>query len=709
MLAVANAGVFKWIRVGRYQSKVVDYANYGESAPGRYFDYYYHPGAEDVPFATNHSHAIGWYVGARDWTDADENPFPHKISGAAHGTADEQVNTIPVPDAEGLTIRKYFRSEPVSIVVDGRRLDPLFPQEGEEVNPAKTGTADRMVESWVNTSMGLTLHQKVYAWSQINHDQYHIFDCTFINTGNTDADAEIELPDQTLLDVYFLRVNYWRSGKPGWSYIDIWESDYGKFPGDSLRIMYAYPGRELASSFDNTGSIISLSEADSPVLRDPAFKGEAYLHVDKSVSDKTDDITQPAMTGYWHIDDLYSKSHSHSNSQTLNSEMYGVMSEGFIKYGAAGTNPPEVPGTHPGHHSVPLDERGIAYVRDVPWYIWLPGAHAAMGPYTLAPEDSFRVVFARVFGSISYEKAWEIGKQFRAGTADDNFPATMGSLDVTNPKLMPPYVDNYATLVPDDNSLAKDIWIFTGKDSLFKNTAAAQWNVQKNYDIPIPPPAPSIEVTSLPDRINITWGNESEAPTDFAGYKVYRTTGRYDSTMVLLETFSGDGTHTYDDITAERGQAYYYYVAAYDNGVANAPDWHGKSEVLESGRYLNQTTFPAYLTRTPKTLDDVVVVPNPFNISAASLQYGQPNKIMFLDLPGYCTIKIYTESGDLVREIEHDDGSGDEAWGVLEEEYSASATGQIIVSGIYIAFIEEKTSEGELTGKNTFVKFVVVR
>ncbi len=76
---------------------------------------------------------------------------------------------------------------------------------------------------------------------------------------------------------------------------------------------------------------------------------------------------------------------------------------------------------------------------------------------------------------------------------------------------------------------------------------------------------------------------------------------------------------------------------------------------------------------------------------------------MFMDLPPECTIKIYSESGDLIKTLNHTDGSGDEPWGVLEEEQSTTESGQIIVSGIYIAYIE--TPDGE----STFVKFAVVR
>jgi hypothetical protein len=105
------------------------------------------------------------------------------------------------------------------------------------------------------------------------------------------------------------------------------------------------------------------------------------------------------------------------------------------------------------------------------------------------------------------------------------------------------------------------------------------------------------------------------------------------------------------------------------------------------------------LTRAPgSTLEDVRVVPNPYHIDARDLQYyEEPDKIMFLDLPPECTIKIFSENGNLIRELIHDDGSGDEEWDSLTD------SGQVIVSGIYVAFVETPS------GESVIRKFAVIR
>ena len=66
---------------------------------------------------------------------------------------------------------------------------------------------------------------------------------------------------------------------------------------------------------------------------------------------------------------------------------------------------------------------------------------------------------------------------------------------------------------------------------------------------------------------------------------------------------------------------------------------------------------------------------------------------------------IYTESGDLVKTIEHDSGSGDEIWGgnILDLQ-TVSKSGQLLVSGLYIAQITDNDS-----GEMAITKFVIIR
>ncbi|HXG00506.1 MAG TPA: hypothetical protein VNL69_06960, partial [Bacteroidota bacterium] len=131
--------------------------------------------------------------------------------------------------------------------------------------------------------------------------------------------------------------------------------------------------------------------------------------------------------------------------------------------------------------------------------------------------------------------------------------------------------------------------------------------------------------------------------------------------------------------------------------------------VLTSNRLYGQAFDAAKLKRqagppiTSGQLSAVRIVPNPFILeSNQALRLGpgdtQRNVIAFYNIPGYCTIKIYTELGELIRTIEHNDGSGDATWNLI------TSSDQLIVSGVYIAVIEDTR-----TGGRAIQKFVVIR
>lgn len=84
-------------------------------------------------------------------------------------------------------------------------------------------------------------------------------------------------------------------------------------------------------------------------------------------------------------------------------------------------------------------------------------------------------------------------------------------------------------------------------------------------------------------------------------------------------------------------------------------------------------------------MDEIRVVPNPFNIKGRVIQFGdkfQYDRIAFYGLPPICKLKIFTERGDLIWEKDHTISTGDELWNSL------TSSGQIVASGIYILYVE---------------------
>ena len=301
-----------------------------------------------------------------------------------------------------------------------------------------------------------------------------------------------------------------------------------------------------------------------------------------------------------------------------------------------------------------------------------PGGHSfcnGYGPYTLAPGDSVRIVFAEVVAGISQELATSAGIQFKRG------------------QLSP---------------LQKNTIVFQSKDSLFQSIRRAVANYNSGYNIPRPPLPPKIfNVEGLSDKVSLTWETYTDPGANLEGFEIYRAVGKPDSAYHLIHTAAASD-RSFDDITPVRGLSYYYYMVSVGSEASNTGVGLTPPGKLRSSRYYTQTYNEAILKRVPGTsMDQIRIVPNPYNAAAeGSLGFGslQPNRLAFFNIPGRCNIKIYSELGELVNTIEHLDGSGDEYWD------SVTSSNQIIVSGIYIAVFENLD-----TGEQKILKFVIIR
>ena len=229
-----------------------------------------------------------------------------------------------------------------------------------------------------------------------------------------------------------------------------------------------------------------------------------------------------------------------------------------------------------------------------------------------------------------------------------------------------------------------------------------------DFGIPFAPAAPSLTVTSENDQVRLQWGTEAESDSragSITNYRIYRefnrppsVTSPTDTTFLMLTELPA-GTFEYIDASANRGEDYYYYlVAVNDQGIESSP-------------YLNRTgtTSEKELeavspTRSPDNdwKNNVVVVPNPYHAQAAAKYPGR--RLNFLNMPPYANLRIYTMTGDLVQLIEHVTSTGDVDW-QFQDTFSSSE----IVSGVYLAVIEETDANGSPTGEQAIVKFVVIK
>ena len=656
------------------------------------------------------------WVGVTDFTDENGLQWDYW----ANYIISDYVETSLFP----LELKQTAKFAQPSVFVDGDNTTAPYIGDVDEIDPNQL--ADRVITNVVNMTCGLTLTRRILAFSQQYHDDYFIKEFIFTNTGNVDYDEEIELSDslRNLRIGWGSRYSVCREGtmnlpseafgqrfgrhswftKRGEEYashvedVKQFTEDTPKMNLDWIRCAYSWLGQCGDVDYDMIGAP---EMAKNGRLTAPQFAGLAILHVDKSAKDHSDDPDQPLSLG-WHGGGTYPSIGELTYNEMGNmSRVYDLISGIPYPSGSLG-------GT--GR----LFEENTDGITDKvdPFLIHGDRGGTNMmfcyGPFNLGPGESIKIVEAECVNGINRILCEEVGGKWLA--------AYNGSY--TGDLELPPD-GPYANDIPygettDDKDLYKNAWVFTGADSIMQTFSRALRNFQVDYDIPQPPlPPPFFEVNSGGSKIMLSWGASlSEIQPDFAGYRIYRAISRPDTVFLRIAELSPE-EYYYEDKSAQRGIAYYYYITAFNDGSNNTEGITNPTGILESGKFYTITNKGAYLRkRAGRNLDDIRIVPNPYNIKSKDYQYlGEPDKIMFLDVPAYCKIRIFTERGDLVKIINHDDGSGDESWNSL------SSLRQVVVSGIYIAhfevtqdFYDSETSKLLYRkGDSTVKKFLIIR
>lgn len=621
----------------------------------------------------------GLWIGARNVRGTDGITYPVRV-----------VHAGPRVTGAGeffpVEFKHTSRYPVTDVTVDGELSEGTNAMVVDEVDP--TLEADQVIYTKVNTLLGLTVERRVLQFSQEYHDNYHVIEYTLTNTGNADADAEIEL-NQTLTDVYFFQQWRWAVAKEtryvigngtGWGMNTMIDARGDGVlpdpPGEQFRAQFAWHGKFPAFTlYDNIGGPILPSALPATQIAPTdtlgrlgayQFVGVVTLHADASPTNPADDPAQPAVTTWIGSDDTYQSQNDAFNPSRMETE-YAVMTTNKNTRHAYVIEPTGLPGF--------LQPTGDPANGTTGGY----SAANGYGPYTLAPGQSVRIVIAEAAAGISRELANETGRRFRRG-------------EIT--------------------ALQKNQIVFQGRDSLFQTFRRALANHAEGYDIPMAPPPPTaLQVNSGGDRIQVAWDYPAGVPVD--GFEVYRAKARFDSTYTLIHT-AGAADRSFDDRTPVRGLDYYYYVQAVRRSGNDGGGQTPAGRPLRSSRYYAQTYIPARLKRPMgEALADVRVVPNPFNLgSSPDVRWpDQTDKLGFLNIPGRCRIDIYTEIGELVDTIEHTDGSGDAYWN------HTTASRQVVASGLYIAVItvtddivDEASGETVFRkGDRAFRKFVIIR
>ncbi len=263
--------------------------------------------------------------------------------------------------------------------------------------------------------------------------------------------------------------------------------------------------------------------------------------------------------------------------------------------------------------------------------------------------------------------------------------------------------------------------LIEGRDNMWAHLEAARELFNNGYQInEVPPPTPTDGFNSLTIEtrgpvgskpgIMIKWprvtltGKESGT---FAGYNLYHSFDSPHGPWTKVTTIAANTAPGADGM-----------LSYYDERQLGSPNWYCVTTVDADGREsgkVNPNLRPLYPDYPPANeLEKIVVVPNPFKLHSriANDQF----RLDFVGVPAKCKIRIYTLNGDLVMNLDHTDGSGDQDWvttyhegyGLEVRPYQMTNKNmQRIVPGLYLFHVESQVEGHE--GESYIGKFVVIR
>lgn len=649
-------------------------------------------------------------VACQNWTDANGKTYPFAVFSPTNSY---------MPSGKVITpLQNYVRYPNPAYNVEQKNIPPIVTNLGTVDATKCVGTSDQSVIVTNEYACGVQVQRKILAWSQQNHDNYVITDLTFTNKSNNTLNGfYISLQEG---DYYMILSD---GSNPSVATVDQygdnnWAHYYGPDQNDSLRVMYQYSADDPTRSGDQMAQ--PLSQQNGRLL-DKDFFFLATLHASKQPY-----TPSASYTGYIDPNDLDDKAQPkvavYANLQnSLALPLYPLNDPGsklmydFISGTTLASEDQTGANVWPGgHYRKNLDDMGLVNAGGQPGISANSDNFESLcfsyGPYTFTPGQQIRIVKVSGFAGISREKSAEIGKQWLASQQSSSNKVTDPLPNAANGRF-PANFKFPADAKPWD--ITKDKWFSTGIDSVMLTVSRAKWNFTHNYNVPVTPPPPTeFTVLGTGQGIELTWSNTAaEAMSNFDGYRIMRKVSNRDTTfyeqVTRIPASDKAVSHTYTDANILFGAQYYYYVQAGSKISATDQNAHPseRGKTIWTGRiWYPQNTYTFGKRRSQDDLEQIVMVPNPYNYNDPLIRsgYGWTGNrgILFFNLPSTISIKIFSEYGDLIKTIEHNEPltkAGSDYWDMTNENR------QPIASGIYVVVFQ--TSDGKLS----YQKLVVTR
>lgn len=637
---------------------------------------------------SGHTRSEAFWIGAKNWRNeaGEEEEYMLFLNGPR----------VPDNDFVVMDYRLVSRWPETNVLVHGAfggrnnqvvsDVDPMLP-------------ADRMIVSRIRTEMGIEVERKAYAFSNPYHDDYHIIERTFTNTGNTDADDEIELPGQSVYETYFFNIWRWTGrleasnhssiaqqwGK--FNMIDVVGDGNEEYPVDFTSIFSwaGYDPEFSQNNWNNLGSpMVTHQESSAPTdttgrLAGMSMQGLMVLHADNSTTDASyDPQVQPRTLGFMDMDGFLSDGASFMDLYEL-----GILSRenpDFVREGASRMYP---------HYADRIEPEGD---------FWNPsrdasdgkqggfGATVAYGPYDMEINNQVRVVEAIAAGGLNYDSALHIGREYKRSGFDDE---ALIEYDANQDGIISDAPFDYSSFDTGAERLTKNQWFMTTRDSMLSTMSRAKevWDQSNGlseylFDAMPAPPAQFV-VSSTRDKVVLDWSTHP-GEGDPEQWELYKTVNYLDNLPYeLIATLPGSA-RSFEDLEVQENTAYFYYVQAV--GAATSPDPTGITGTpagapFKSSRYYTQTYLPAFLSQSVDVPPIGALVgqnhPNPFNGSTSiPFAVNGPDfvKIIVVDVLGQEVISLVDRffERDFADDIEWDG-----------RDYS----GKLVPNGVYFCQI----------------------
>lgn len=620
--------------------------------------------------------------------------------------------------SDGIT-PKIYRNQPPTVTQDGVTLSQslwtIFADRNDQV--VADLTSDLMIPLEVSYAGGLTERRRLYAWQSPEQDEMFILIRSYgrpeppnvpdsrVGARGSAPSPESSTANPVFDDLYIGQNVYWQRGGgqgPAGEVRDegavevgarhrtanlgaLGEWDELYFYDDEQKLLYARDGDSAIkdgyrSDRDDRGEpappeghealdLAKAARVSAGEFLESEYKGKVWLYVSKDPVDFED------------LSDANNWFNEANTAETAQPRLIKRV-EGSNWVSSDGNSRPEVydfivePGTTRAERIFQSDAPDLKPASVDMWAFQI-----TWGPWDLQPGQWVHIVEAWVVAGPHADENKRVGAQWVNRQID--FEEKEAFLDSGRDSLM------------KGVALARQAWEDRRVVSGSVQGKEVSWPIGVSPSLPLGPSWPSSATyNSGPARNEIEWA----AVPDAVGYNLYKMIGHETNLPDPPVPVNGAALISetrFTDTDVVRGERYFYAVTAVDAD--------GQESSIFATRGLGDGVSP--FSAPVNDLTQVRVVPNPYSIlggdlSSGGLNFtGQPNKLLFVNLPARAIIRIFTLQGDLVTRIDHVSGSGDEEWPLM-----ANDNNQFIVSGVYVAHITNPD-----TGETDIEKFVVIR